>query len=119
MFAEKREFRRIKIACKISFNFSGRELVLNSHTEDLSAGGLMVILGEEIALSAVAGLELSLWYDQAPIKCKGEVAWVNEITPKETNPRLFNTGIKFVDISDSDREKISNFVNNIISTWQQ
>ena len=118
MFTEKRAFRRIRIACKLSIIFNERQLIFNSHTEDLSAGGMMVIIEEGFPLATVVGLELFLWHEAGPIKCKGEIVWVNEITPKETKPRLFNTGIKFIEISDSDKEEIAKFVNNIISTWR-
>ena len=119
MFEEKRDFRRIKITCKISVVFNGKQSVFNSHTEDISAGGMMVIIDKEIAPSTVVDLELLLWYGDGPIKCKGKIVWVNEITPKGTEPRLFNTGIQFIEISNSDRENIKNFVNTTISTWQQ
>lgn len=119
MFTEKREFHRIKIACKISIASTEKQLVFNCHTEDISAGGIMVIIEEEIIPPTVVDLELFLWYEEKPIKCKGQIAWVNEIVPKETKPRLFNTGIKLIEISDSDREEIAKFVNNIISTWQE
>lgn len=118
MFIEKREFRRIRIACKITLVFNNRQIVLNSHTEDISAGGIMVIIEEEFKPSIIVDLELFLWDNGKSIKCKGEIAWVNEIIPKETKPHLFNTGIKFIDISDSDKEQIRAFVNNIISAWQ-
>lgn len=116
-FAEKREYRRISVACKISFVSSERQLVFNSHTENISAGGIMVII-EENAPSTIVDLELYLWDKEQPLKCKGEIVWVNEITPKETKPRLFNTGIKFIEMSDFDKEEIKKFVNTIISTWQ-
>lgn len=119
MFTEKREFHRIKIACKISLVLSQKHLAFNTHTEDISAGGMMIILEEEVAPSTVVDLELFLWYEEKPIKCKGKIVWVNEITPKETKPRLFNAGIKFIEISDSDRAEITKFVNSIISTWQE
>jgi len=118
MGVEKRADRRINIACKITFNLKDKQLVLNAHTENISAGGLMVIIGEEIERSKVVDLELFLWNKDKPLKFKGEVAWVNEITPKATQPRLFNTGIKFIEMSESDKTEITDFINTIFSTWQ-
>jgi Tfp pilus assembly protein PilZ len=76
----------------------------------------MVILGEEISSSAAIDLELFLWDKNQPLKCRGQVAWVNEITPKETQPRLFNTGIKFIEMTEADRKEVADFVNTIFSS---
>jgi len=118
MFIERRASCRISIACKISMVLGGKQVALNCHTENLSTGGIMVIIEECVAPSTVVDLELFLWNKEKPLKCKGKIAWFNEITPKGTKPRLFNTGIKFIEISDSDREEIGKFVNTILSTWQ-
>jgi Tfp pilus assembly protein PilZ len=118
MSVEKRADRRINVSCKLTFILNEKQLVINGHTENISAGGVMVIIGEEIAPSTVVDLELFLWDKNKPLQCKGQIAWVNEITPKETKPRLFNTGIKFLDISDSDRSEVRDFVNTIFSSWQ-
>jgi len=115
---EKRTDRRLNIACKIKFIINDKQSVFSAHTENISAGGMMVIIGEEIALSTIVDLELFLWNKDKPLKCRGQIAWANEITPKETKPRLFNTGIKFLEMSDTDKAQISEFVNNIISSWQ-
>ena len=118
MFIEKRASTRVSIACKISIVLGGKQVVLNCHTENLSTGGIMVIIEENITPSTVVDLELFLWDKEKPIKCKGQIAWFNEITPKETKPRLFNTGIEFAEISDSDKEEIGKFIQYILSSWQ-
>ena len=119
MSAERRASCRLNIACKISMVFGDKRIELNGHTENLSTGGIMVITEENIMPSTVVDLEFFLWDKEKPIKCKGQVAWFNEICPKESKPRIFNTGIEFVDISDSDRDEIGKFIQYIISTWQQ
>ena len=78
----------------------------------------MVITEAEITPATLVDLELFLWDKEKPLKCKGKAVWVNEVTPKETRPRLFNTGIEFIEISDSDRDQIKEFVSSIISAWQ-
>lgn len=120
MPTEKREYRRINVPCKISVVFAGKQVVFNSHTENISAGGIMVIVEADMApsVSTQADLELYLWNNENPLKCKGKIAWVNEITPIETKPRLFNTGIEFTEISDSDKQGIERFIKGIISSWQ-
>ncbi|MCX5700148.1 MAG: PilZ domain-containing protein [Candidatus Omnitrophica bacterium] len=120
MTIEKREFHRISIACKIAIVFNDSRLVVNAHTENISAGGIMLILesGAQPLVSALVDLDLFLWNDKEPLKSKAELMWLNEITPVEVKPRLFNVGLQFVVISDSDKAKIKNFVNGVISSWQ-
>jgi len=118
MQTENRKFRRITVPCKISVSSSDGGKVFNCHTENISAGGIMIITEEELSSSSPVDLELSLWHSSKPLKCKGKVAWMNEVVPKEVKPRLFNMGIEFVDISDSDRDAVSKFVN-FISTMDR
>jgi len=118
MFIERRASCRVSIACKISMVLGEKQVVLNCHTENLSTGGIMVIIEENITPSTVVDLELFLWDKEKPLKCKGQIVWFNEIAPKETKPHLFNTGIEFTEISDSDKEEIGKFIQYIISTWQ-
>ena len=120
MPTEKREFHRISIACKIAIVFKDSRLTVNAHTENISAGGIMLILESESdpLVSALVNLDLFLWHDKKPLKGKAELMWLNEITPLEVRPRLFNVGLKFIEISDVDKDKIKNFVNGVISSWQ-
>jgi c-di-GMP-binding flagellar brake protein YcgR len=116
---ERREFSRINIACKISMALGDRLSEFSAHTENIGAGGMMIIMDAEKApsVSTAVDLELFLWNMDQPIKCKGEIAWVNEISPQEIKPRIFNVGIRFTEISDTDRDAIGRFVDGIISTW--
>ncbi len=115
MLPEKRGFPRVNVTCKISVVSGDRPLVLNSHTENMGAGGVRVIIEEEIAYSTVVDVDLFLLDIEKHLKCKGQVVWVTEIKPTEINPRLFDTGIQFIEMSDSDRKEIRNFVNTIVS----
>ena len=111
MSIDKRQFPRADIPCKVSTIFGERLLVFNSHTENIGIGGIMTILEEKLHISTVVDLELLLLDRQKHLKCRGQVVWVKEIDPKQINPCLFETGIQFIDISDSDRIEIRRFVN--------
>ena len=115
MVIEKREFPRVNVSCKISTVFGERLLVFNSHTENIGAGGINVIIEEKLAYSTVVDLKLFLLDREKPLKCKGRIVWVNEMKPTEINPRLFDTGIQFIEISNSDQEEIKKLVNTIFS----
>lgn len=115
MFAEKRGFPRANVACKISVVSGERLLIFSSHTENIGAGGIRVIIEEKIEYSTAVDLDLFLLDKEKPLKCKGQIVWINEIKPTENKPRLFDTGIQFIEISDSDRRQIRKFVHTVLS----
>lgn len=119
MFTEKRQFPRAVIPCKISTVFAERVLVLNSHTENIGVGGIKVILEEKLHVSTEVDLDLFLLDKEKPLKCKGKIVWVDEITPVEIRPRLFDTGIEFTQISDFDKQEVVKFVNTLLSKSQK
>ncbi len=115
MFIEKRKFPRVNIPCKISCVFGERLLVFNNHTENLSATGMRVILEEKLSISTIVDIELLLLDREKHLKCKGQIVWTKEINPPETEPRIFDIGIKFIEINDSSQEELKKFVNALIS----
>jgi len=115
MSTEKRRFPRVNIPCKVSCVFGQRLLVFNKHTENISAAGISVILEEKLSISTVVDIELFLLDREKPLRYKGEIVWTTEISPIETKPRLFDTGIKFIEINASHQEELKKFVDNLIS----
>jgi len=115
MFAERRGFPHAKVTCKISIVSGDKPLVFTSHTENIGAGGIRVIIAEKIEYDKAIDLELFLLDREKPLKCKGQIVWAREIKPTEVNPRLFDTGIQFIEISESDRKEIKNFVDTVIA----
>jgi len=115
MSIEKRLFPRINIVCKISTVFGDRLLVFNTHTENVSGGGIRVILEEKLNVTTQVDIELFLFHTELPIRCKGQVIWAVELKPERIMHRLFYTGIKFVEISDHNREEIKKLVAEILA----
>jgi len=109
---EKRRFIRADFPCRIIVK-TPKERVIMSHTENIGAGGVRVILGEELNISLVADLEIYL--DNDPLKCKGRVVWiVGKINPVTGKSSMFDTGIEFYQISPENQEIVSNLVKAII-----
>lgn len=115
MFTEKRKFPRANLKCKISTVFGERLLIFNSHTENVGEGGVRVILEEKLHVPTEVDLELSLSDNEVPVKCKAQLAWVRELKPAERTPFLFDTGVKFTQINDSDRKQIRELVKTLIA----
>ena len=115
MAIEKRLFHRINIVCKISAIFGDRLLVFNTHTENISEGGIRVILEEKLNVTTQVDIELYLFHAELPIRSKGEVAWTAELKPEKIRHRLFYTGIKFIEISDHNKNEIKKLVEEILA----
>jgi hypothetical protein len=108
--SEKRKFPRVVFPCRLAVGSPLRWLT--SHTENISEGGIRVILEEKLRVLALVSLELFFEKDKS-IKCRGRVVWVEEeVNPidKESEPIGYVTGIEITEISDNDREYIKKLV---------
>lgn len=111
--AEKRNFVRADFPCKIVI-YTPRKHTLVSHTEDIGAGGVRVIIEENLDIASLVGLEISL--SDAQISCKGRIVWVVEKPDSGNNESSsWDTGIEFYEIDEKDKKTIDRFVNTIIS----
>lgn len=115
MFKEKREFPRANMICKISVVFGERLLVFNVHTENIGEKGVRIILEHKLHPPTDVDLELFVSSREKSVKCKGQIAWVKEMVPKEIKTPLFDTGIRFIDIDASDREEIKSLIKDLLS----
>jgi len=110
---EKRLFSRADFACKIIV--TAPPLTLISRTENISKGGMRVILAKRLEVLDMVDLELSLKRDKI-IRCKGKVIWVKEKAPSaEAQSVMFDTGIQFIGISHSDRDYIGEVVEAVLT----
>ncbi|MFH1768007.1 MAG: PilZ domain-containing protein [Candidatus Omnitrophota bacterium] len=93
---EKRKSPRLEFPCKITiFN---KKQMLSSHTEDISRGGMKVILEEKIDVSTDVHIDIFLTKDKH-IQCSGKVKWVKDIGIA-VQPNMFETGIAFDKVSE-------------------
>jgi c-di-GMP-binding flagellar brake protein YcgR len=109
---EKRRFVRANFPCKIIIRPPHKHTI-STHTENISAGGVRVIIEERLEISLTVGLEIYL--ENEPIACKGRAVWVVD---KESSYRkglfFFDTGIEFIDIKEEDRQKIDKIIETIV-----
>jgi len=109
---EKRRFIRARFPCKI-FILPSRQHVISTHTENISAGGVRVIIEERIELATMVGLEVHL--QDTVIHCKGRIVWVvGKESPYRKGVTYSDTGIEFYEISEQDRIFIEKFINDIV-----
>lgn len=110
---EKRNFIRANFPCKIIIH-TPKEHIINSHTENIGAGGVRVIIEENLNISSFVGLDVLLGSMQ--IICKGRIVWVVEKPDSSNNEfRFWDTGIEFYEIEEKERTKITEFIHTITS----
>lgn len=102
---EKRKFVRVRFPCKILvYNFP--EHAISTHTENISAGGVRVIIGEKLEVGTFVNIEVHL--KENKIACKGKIAWVvDKKSPYRKGVFYHDTGIEFFEINDEDRNLIN------------
>jgi c-di-GMP-binding flagellar brake protein YcgR len=110
---DKRKHPRPKVAslvvikCELFVKSGKKESCeFRTHTEDISEGGINVLLEEELEKHSQVEVRLFLTGKLNPIECKGEVMWCEEVNPEWIKPRFFAVGIKFLDIKKEDKETI-------------
>jgi c-di-GMP-binding flagellar brake protein YcgR len=113
---EKRRFIRARFPCKISI-YTPPQRVITTHTENISAGGVRVIIAERIEISVPVGLEIEL--KGSLIIAKARIVWVvDKESPYRRGIAYHDTGIEFTEIKDPDRQLIHNFIDEIIAQKQ-
>lgn len=109
---ERRRFIRLKKPLVIKYSHIGELKNDEAFTgENISAGGICVIIKEPLTLGAPLNLRVYLPDNTLPIKIKGKVAWSKQVFDK-AGQKLFETGIEFVEINDLDFKKIAKYVND-------
>ena len=108
----RRKFPRVHYKCVIYMRKKGSTKTISTRTENLGAGGICVIIKEDLGLFQGVDLELDLEDTHTEnIKCSGTVVWVvKKRDPKERGTVYYDIGIEFVDAKESDRNRISKIV---------
>ena len=110
----RRKFPRANYKCLISIKKRLNAKTNSTQTENLGAGGICVLLKEDLGLFQGVDVELFLDEDRPPIKCGGTVVWVVKKSSAKKSATIYDTGVEFIDIRPEDREKISEIVEDIL-----
>lgn len=103
------------IRCDVLVNINEKERYeFHTHTENISTGGLNVMLEKELHRSDMVEIRLHLIGKSKPIECKGRVAWSIVMSPAGVKPGIFSTGIEFIELKDSDKEAIRKVISCMI-----
>ena len=108
----RRRFPRMHRRCLIHITGKDPVTTISTRTENIGAGGICVILNENLGLFQSVELELNLENrDPSSIKCKGTVVWVVKKHAREEGTALqYDTGIEFADICGESGRRIEKIV---------
>lgn len=115
----RRKFPRANYKCLISIKKRLTAKTISTQTENIGAGGICVIIKEDLGLFQGVDIELFLDESRPPIKCGGTVVWVVKKSAAKKGSYLYDTGIEFIDIRPEDREKISERVEEILKNQRR
>jgi hypothetical protein len=111
----RRKFPRANYKCIITIKKRLTAKTISTHTENLGAGGICVLIKEDLGLFQGVDLEIMLEDSNTPVKCGGTVVWVvKKSEPKQKASYLYDTGIEFIDIRPEDRDRITAVVDLIL-----
>ena len=113
----RRKFPRASYKCLITIKKRLTAKTISTHTENIGAGGICVMIKEDLGLFQGVDLELFLEDTRPPIKCGGTVVWVvKKSEPKQKGSYIYDTGIEFIDVRPEDRDRISEAVEGILKS---
>ena len=115
----RRKFPRANYKCLIAIKKRLTAKTISTQTENIGAGGICVIIKEDLGL--FQGVDVELYVDESkPIKCGGTIVWVvKKSESNQKNSIMYDTGVEFIDIRPEDRDRVSAVVDEIISAQRR
>ncbi|OGX02994.1 MAG: hypothetical protein A3G87_05015 [Omnitrophica bacterium RIFCSPLOWO2_12_FULL_50_11] len=108
---DQRSFPRVQAKCDIRILQSAGGII-RTKTENLGAGGVRVILEQELEKLSRVHLRVTLPGSSTSFHCDGRIVW----TVRSTEPRLhqvaYDTGIEFLNLRPEDKDAILTFTEN-------
>ena len=109
---DRRKFPRVHYKCVIRLRKKDSSKTLATNTENIGAGGICVILDEDLGLFQGVNLEIDLENGlPSNIKCSGTIVWVIKKRDISKKGRAqYDTGIEFVDIDEESAKRVAEIV---------
>ncbi len=109
---DRRKFPRIHCRCLLHIKKADSTKTISVYTENIGAGGVCVVLNEDLGLFQGVNLEITLENGiHTNIKCSGTVVWVvKKRLIKEKGAMQYDTGIEFVGINKDAGNRISEII---------
>lgn len=109
---DRRGTDRLNIALDVRYT-NGKSS--SAKSMNLSTKGIRLLLDERLKKGTPLYLEIKLPGEGDIVKAQGEVVWCAESLEdeKDSEKRLFNTGIKFYKFPTSAEKSLFNFIHNL------
>ena len=105
---ERRVSPRVKFHTQI--HLASHSNFYTGLTGDISEGGVFVATHNIVSIGTIVALEFTLSDGQDAITVRGEVRWAAEYS--ELSDGHPGVGVKFVDLTEHDRQRIERFVRS-------
>ena len=106
---ERRKDKRFSYSIPVLYVTPKSSKFKSSKSQDVSAGGILLVLPEKLSTGTQLELEFNLAEEEKPFRVLGEVIWMSEI-PSEDDQRLFQTGFRFVWMDKGESERLRQFL---------
>lgn len=109
---EKRKYMRFDVPVDIEYMVTGSNLSIEgiSTTRNLSREGMQLVLDKDLPPGTEIEIKIRIPADAVPVYAKGVIVW-NDKFEKKGEP---NVGIKFLQISPFDRNRI---LEHVYKEW--
>jgi len=103
---EKRKYQRISVPFPIECKTLPKRGYFNTVCKDLSLGGAKIVSNEFIPANGLLKVDINLI---GASNLKAKVAWCSQ----DKGSERFSAGLEFIEMNESTRENLSNFLSNI------
>ena len=110
---ERRKFPRIRTELLVRYKIiKAPQKDYEAKTKDISAGGICLVAREQVTPGAVLALEIRFPHSEEPIVACGRVIWSrpSSLGLSPAGHQRFDNGIEFEEISEADRQRIKEHV---------
>jgi c-di-GMP-binding flagellar brake protein YcgR len=108
---ERRRFPRLNASVSVDYSIVEKGLLKGStSTKNISAGGICLIVYEEIKPNSTLSLKINLPDDRGFIEVKGKVVWTSEFSLGPDQKKRWDIGIEFININKEVQKRISKYV---------
>lgn len=113
---DRRIFPRAEYPCLITIRKSTPPMqAILTHTENISVGGVRIIIKERVEVMTEVNLELDLKDTLETISSKATVSWVKQApSGGEGKSARYDTGIQFHSLKDEYRRRIQKIVDHLM-----
>lgn len=114
---ERREHVRFKDELKVTYVTEKKpHLNKNGTTIDISKGGVKLMLDEKLTIGTIVNFKVYIPSLNKPAEVEGEVVWSSDAEQKDpSGKRLFYSGLKFLAISETHTDSISQYIRALNS----